>query len=589
MATGENFLTQLKGVVDPMTIFSHYISLKKAGARYRALCPFHNEKTPSFYASENGMFHCFGCGAGGDVIKFVMMMEHFDFKDCVQMLSQRYGIPLKFSSTGERKEKEELLDLMRKAADYYHNLLTTHESGQEALDYLEQRGVTRETIRRFQIGWAPASWSSLLDHFHKRDVSPSLLEKCGLVVPRQQEGHYDRYRSRIMIPIHDLQGNVIALGGRIFKGTGEEAKYMNSPETTIYSKSNHLFGLYFSKDAVQAKKSALMVEGYFDMILPFQAGHTNIVASLGTALTENQARLLRRYAEEVVLFYDPDTAGRSAVVRALPILLKENFVVRVGILPEGLDPDKYIRERGAEAFQGEIDQALRYNRFFLKMLEQKHDLNSPNGRMAASEEMIDLLNTIGNPFEYELVLKDFAHTVGISRNVLQDRSRKKHKGSVPALQSPVAEMSKKDDPEIQLLQILIVNPALGPTVFSELQAPDMEGLARADIFRQLQQLIGEEHALSSAEIIHAFSDEHKLQSQLASLTLDVELPAASMENARDKIRALQVLRDERRLARLNLEIEEAVKAHDEEALGRLLTHKQELGRELRGRKMEGSG
>src|SRR5262249_27059751 len=343
----------LKNVVDPMTIFTHYLSLKKTGNRFRALCPFHNEKTPSFYASDNGMFHCFGCGAGGDVIKFVMLMEHMDFKESINMLSQRYGIPLKFSSTGEKKEKEELSDLMRKAADYYHNLLTTHESGQEALDYLDQRGIERDTIRRFQLGWAPPGWNSLLDHFSKRDVSPALLEKCGLVIARQSEGYYDRYRSRIMIPIHDLQGNVIALGGRIFKGTNEDAKYLNSPETTLYSKSNQLFGLYFSKDAVQSKKFALLVEGYFDMIVPFQAGHNNIVASLGTSLTENQVRLLRRYTDQVVLFYDPDKAGRSAVLRAMPILLKENFTVRIAALPEGLDPDKFVRERGTEAFQQE--------------------------------------------------------------------------------------------------------------------------------------------------------------------------------------------------------------------------------------------
>lgn len=560
-----------------MTIFSHYLSLKKSGNRYRALCPFHNEKTPSFYASDNGMFHCFGCGSGGDVIKFVMLMEHFDFKECVQMLSQRYGIPLKFVSTGERKEKEDLLDLMRKAADYYHNLLTTHESGQEALDYLDQRGITRDTIRRFQLGWAPASWNSLIDHFQKREINPALLEKCGLIIPRQQEGYYDRYRSRIMIPIHDLQGNIIGLGGRIFKGTGDEAKYLNSPETPLYSKSNQLFGLYFSKDAIQQKKFALLVEGYFDMIIPFQAGHSNIAASLGTSLTESQVRLLRRYTDQVVLFYDPDTAGKSAVLRALPILLKENFSIKVARLPEGLDPDKYIRERGAEAFQQEIDTAVRYNKFYLLMLEQKHDLKSPAGRLEASEEVIDFLNTIGNPFEYELVLKDFAHAVGISRQVLQDRARRKQKGSAAsANQTP----DTNNDPEIQLLQILLQNPSIGPTVFTRMQAHDFDNLTHAHIFRYLQQMISEDHQLTSAEIIHSFSDE-KIQSFLTSLSLRDPIADVTIENAEDSITRMESIQKERLLARLTAQLEEAEKAKEEDKVNLLVAQIYELGRERR--------
>src|SRR4026209_326466 len=190
MANTENFLAQLKAVVDPLTIFSHYISLKKSGNRFKALCPFHSEKTPSFYAASNGMFHCFGCGMGGDVITFVMQMEKLDFRECIQLLSSRYGIPLKFATSGERKEKDEMFDLMRQACDFYHNLLINHESGKQALEYLEQRGITRDTIKRFQLGWAPASWNSLLEHFQKREVNTSLLEKCGLIAARQSEGHY---------------------------------------------------------------------------------------------------------------------------------------------------------------------------------------------------------------------------------------------------------------------------------------------------------------------------------------------------------------------------------------------------------------
>jgi len=581
MATGENFLAQLKAVVDPLTIFSGYLSLRKSGNRYKALCPFHNEKTPSFYASENGMFHCFGCGVGGDVIKFVMQMEKLDFKECIQLLSTRYGIPLKFSSTGERKEKDQLLDLMRQAAEFYHTLLTTHSSGEEALNYLEQRAVTRDTIRRFQIGWAPASWSSLLDHFQKRDVDPVLLEKCGLIIARQQEGYYDRYRSRVMVPIHDIHGNIIALGGRIFQGTGEEAKYLNSPETPIYSKSNHLFGLYFSKDHIQNAKLAVLVEGYFDMIMPFQAGQQNIVASLGTSLTENQARLLRRYTDRVVLFYDPDTAGKAAVLRALPILLHEDFLVHVAQLPSGLDPDKYIRERGLAAFQEEMDRAYRYDQLFLQNMSTAHDLNNAAGRLAATEELMGLLTAIRNPFERDQVMNRFASAFGVSSQVLQDHYRRKAKSTRTAAPS-VQEQQKMDEAERGLLQILLLDPEIAAMVLTEFEAQDFEDLSRADLFRQLEQIVLSSQIRNTAEIIHSFPTE--IQSFLTAMVLDGAAPTPSLEYARDWLHSIRMSRKERQRRRLDLEIEEARSSGDFEKVDQLLVQKLDLGRESKARR-----
>lgn len=531
--------------MDPLTVFGHYINLKKAGARYRALCPFHSEKTPSFYAGENGMFHCFGCGLGGDVIKFVMLIEKMDFKECIQLLSQRYGIPLKFSSTGERKEKEDLLDLMRQGADFYHNLLTSHESGKPALEYLEQRGVTRETIRKFQLGWAPNSWNALLEHFQKRDVPPALLEKCGLIVARQNsEGYYDRYRSRIMIPIHDIHGSIIALGGRIFLGTGEEAKYMNSPETPLYSKSNQLFGLYLAKENIQTKKFAILVEGYFDQIMPFQAGHDNIVASLGTSLTENQAKLLRRYCERIVIFYDPDTAGRAATLRAVPILLKEGFFVQSARLPEGQDPDQFVREQGALAFQAEIDRALAYDELFLQSLAEKHDLKTPGGKLAAADELIALLASISNPFEREQVMNRFASSTGISTQVLQDLFRRRQRGTSPTPKTKI-EMQKIPEPERHLLRIYLSSPEIAATVLPEMNQQDFDELVFLDIFRQIGE--GSDNLLSS------LPSEH--QNFLTSLILDQEAPEPSIEDARHWISALRQVRTERILRQMNLEIE----------------------------------
>ena len=258
------------------------------------------------------MFHCFGCGVGGDVIKFVMLMEKMDFKECIQLLSPRYGIPLKFTSAGDRKEKEELLDLMRQAADYYHNLLTTHATAKKALDYLEE---TRR-LPRHHPTISTRMGARCLEHaaraFSQKDVDPAMLEKCGLVVPRQSEGYYDRYRSRIIVPIHDIHGNIIGLGGRIFQGTGEEAKYLNSPETPVYSKSNPIIRSLSVERSHSGEEIRDSCGRLFRYDRAFSSGQKNMVASLGTSLTESQARLLRRYTDRVVLFYDPDTAGKSA-------------------------------------------------------------------------------------------------------------------------------------------------------------------------------------------------------------------------------------------------------------------------------------
>jgi DNA primase len=549
MASTENFLAQLKAVVDPLTIFSHYLSLKKSGNRFKALCPFHSEKTPSFYAASSGMFHCFGCGSGGDVITFVMQMEKLDFRECIQLLSSRYGIPLKFTTTGERKEKDDLLDLMRQATEFYHNLLTGHESGVSALHYLEERGITRETIKRFQLGWAPAGWTSLLEHFQKRDVNPALLEKCGLVAARQKEGYYDRYRSRIMIPIHDIHGNIIALGGRIFQGGGEEAKYVNSPESPIYSKSNQLFGLYFSKEHIQQKGFAILVEGYFDMIAPFQAGHPNIVASCGTSLTENQTRLLRRYTDRVVLFYDPDTAGKAAVMRALPILLRENFSISVATLPDGLDPDTFIRERGPEQFQNEINGALRYDQLLIRTLEQKHDLRSPTGKLAATEELMVFVEAIANPFERLEIANKFAQSIGVAPNLIHEQFRKVRKVSHLKSSAPPKTAA---DVEKSLLQIFCLDPLIAREVLAEFQEEDFEELSQPDLFRQLKELVNSEENLNSADLIHHFPAD--VQKRLTALIMESDLPDPSKESAMDwLVHFIRPSRNERRAKRLNLD------------------------------------
>jgi DNA primase len=555
MPNTENFLAQLKAVVDPLTIFSHYLSLKKSGNRFKALCPFHSEKTPSFYAASNGMFHCFGCGMGGDVITFVMQMEKMDFKECIQLLGSRYGIPLKFVTTGERKEKDELFDLMRQACDFYHNLLTNHESGKAPLEYLEQRGITRETIKRFQLGWAPASWNALQEHFQKREVNTGLLEKCGLLVARQREGHYDRYRSRIMIPIHDIHGNIIALGGRIFQGASEDAKYLNSPESPIYSKSHHLFGLYFSKEHIQEKGFAILVEGYFDMIVPFQAGHQNVAASCGTSLTEGQARLLRRYADRIIIFYDPDAAGKTAVLRALPILLRENFSVSVGALPAGLDPDTFVRERGPEEFQKEIERAVRYDDQLLQSLYQKHDMKTSTGKLAASEEIMNFLDAIPNAFERADLLRKFALAVNVDPELMHDQYRKLRKTA--QMKASIAPVKTIADIEKNLLRIFLLDPGIAKEVLPEFDEEDLNELPSKELFQALKEIILNSEEISTAELIHQLRPDN--QKELTGLIMAGEGPEPTKESALDWLHHfIRPYRKKRVVENLSLDDDEAL-------------------------------
>lgn len=526
------------------------------------------------------MFHCFGCGVGGDVVKFVMLMEKMDFKDCAALLSTRYGIPIRFASSGERKEKEELLHLMTQATEFYHNLLTATPEGKPALEYLDERGISRDTIKKFHLGWAPASWNSLLEHFQKRDVSAAVLEKCGLVVARQREGFYDRYRSRIMIPIRDIHGNVIALGGRLFGGQPDEAKYLNSPETSLYSKSNHLFGLYFSKEQIQQQNTALLVEGYFDMIIPYQAGVSNIVASLGTSLTDPQARLLRRYTDRIVILYDPDAAGQSAVMRALPILLKENFSIRVVHLPEGKDPDQLLREYGIDFFQQQLEKAITYDQLFLNTLVAKYDLRSPGGKLAATDDLIGLLSLMANPFEREQVMNHFASSLAVPVQLLQEQFRRRQKSGANT-QRQLTDQQKMNIAEKSLLQICLSDLAIARHLLAELTEEDLEEFSQPELFKILKDCLESLSDSSAAEVIHTFPADQ--QDFLTALILAADTPEPSLEYAQEWLRKIRAAKEERFLRQLDNEIEAARQRADNDTLNMLLLQKTHLRRKAQTR------
>ncbi len=360
----EDKIEEVRRRTDIVSLIGEYVTLKKAGKNFLGLCPFHREKTPSFTVSpDKQMFYCFGCSEGGNVFSFLMKLNHLTFPEAVRHLAGKVGVVIpERSMSPEEKDRYTLGEQIRRvnglAAEYFVRALQSPE-GEGAREYLRKRGIEAEAISTFRIGLAPEGWRHLLDFLDKKGIPPKLVEQAGLAIPRAGEGergHYDRFRGRLMIPIEDVDGHVIAFGGRVM-GAGEP-KYMNSPESPVYTKGNNLFGLSRTREAIRQAGFSLLVEGYFDLIALWGAGIQNVVATLGTALTRAQVDLLRRYAPRVAAVFDPDEAGRKALARSLELFLAGNVHAKAVILPDGHDPDDFVRTRGREKMEELVARAV---------------------------------------------------------------------------------------------------------------------------------------------------------------------------------------------------------------------------------------
>lgn len=350
---------------DIVQVVQQYVTLKRAGTNHKGLCPFHNEKTPSFNVStQKGIYKCFGCGAGGNVLSFLMEIEGWSFPEAVRQLAERNGIEIPEESDEEREEaqkrrdaKKAYLHVMELAQKYYEQNLWS-DAGRAARQYLAERGIDDETARVFGLGYAPEGWQNLLDHLARADVPPSWVERAGLALERRQGGgHYDRFRHRIIFPVVDIWGNTLAFGGRVLAANDEGPKYMNSAETKFYVKGKHLYGLHAAKKAIQQHEAAIVVEGNFDVVALYAQGIQNVVAPMGTALTEQQAALLARYTRKVAVAFDGDSAGQKATVRCLPAFEEAGIEARVVELHDGEDPDSFVRSHGPEKFNQLVERA----------------------------------------------------------------------------------------------------------------------------------------------------------------------------------------------------------------------------------------
>ena len=421
-------IEQIAAGNDIVEVIGSYFPLKRAGANFKALCPFHQEKTPSFTVSPSRQtFHCFGCGAGGSVFRFVMDYEHVDFPAAVRKLAARAGIAIveKRGAADEDRQYEtrrKLLKLHAEAAEWFHENLTKREIGELARKYLKQRGIMGEIAKRWQLGYAPDEWDAFGSWARGQGYDTRELVASGLVKTKDDDQtsnlnprtSYDRFRGRIIFPICNREGEVIAFSGRLLKEQEGAAKYLNSPETPLFRKGNVLFGLHKSKRALIEANSAIVCEGQLDLISLFEAGITNVVAPQGTAFTENQARILKRCAEEVVLCFDSDAAGAKAAERSLDALLENDFIVRVVELPPGEDPDSLVRREGKEAFEKRIAGARDFFDYLIERETANVDLTSLGAKMQVARTLAESVSRVHNPMMRGEIISKISARLAVS-------------------------------------------------------------------------------------------------------------------------------------------------------------------------------
>ncbi len=421
-AYSEEALSEIRARTDIVEVVSGYVQLKQSGNTYKGLCPFHTEKTPSFTVSrEKQLFYCFGCGAGGDVFSFVMKIENMGFRDAARMLAERAGVALVEDESPQakavREKRRRLYDCMETACRYYQSVFANSKEAQKARSYVKQRGLSEDTVKRFRLGYAPNAWDSTLLALQSKGFSHEELVSAGLIISSKSgKGYYDRFRGRVMFPITDVSGKVIGFGGRVLDGS--EPKYLNSPETQLFLKGRTVYGLAVAKDSIRRKSKAVSVEGYTDAIMCHHFGFTNVVATLGTALTIEQAETVSRYASEVIIAYDADSAGEAATLRGMDILQQVGASVKVAVLPVGEDPDSILRKHGREAWAKVLEDAKPLIDYKLYLIVSRTDIFKLDERVRAAKEAARVLAGVESDIERMEYAEKAARMLNVSYDAM---------------------------------------------------------------------------------------------------------------------------------------------------------------------------
>lgn len=566
-------IDQIRDANDIVDLISEYVPLKKRGKNYVGLCPFHVEKDPSFNViPTKQIFYCFGCQEGGNVIHFLMKHDKLGFVEAVKLLAKRAHIPLPRKDVD--KQKAETLDKLyyanQAANEYFLKNLFRETPGRVARQYLKKRGFDSETLKLFSLGFAPPDWEGLIRFAQAKGIEPKVLSQAGLAVAREEDaGYYDRFRNRITFPIFNLAEKIVGFGGRVLDDK-DEPKYLNSPETPIYQKGKILYGLNFSKDEIRQKGSAILVEGYVDLITLYQAGIKNVVASSGTAFTPDQARLLSRYAEKIFLFFDADTAGQSATFRSVDLLFSEGLEVFVISLEQGEDPDSFVRKFGKEAVGQKIQKASSFIDFKHESLGKDFGELSLREQETVIRDLAETAKRITDDIRKNLFVKKIAQTFKVDETAIFKLIGKKTSSAVHRPRSTVGkiqdESSLKGEEKIErgILRLLMEDKKLLRTTTAKLDSDDFSTPEHREIF----ELIKAEKKFSPASLMDKTDNEKtkELIAQIATLDLGPAEPSILLT---DHLKALNKLKTDKRMKTLKDDIKRALQEGDMEIADRL--------------------
>jgi DNA primase len=583
VAFPDSFVEEVRRTADIVRYISDHVSLRRTGASWKGLCPFHQEKTPSFNVrSEPPLFHCFGCGEGGDVFKFAMLHERVGFPEAVEMIARRFGVAVpenRFDGGPDRKAREEMLALLEAATQHFsHNLWTA--PGTRAREYLLGRGFKKETLERIRAGAAPDSWDDLLGSLRQK-FAPGVLLSAGLVLERQDKsGHYDRFRNRAIFPILNEGGKVVAFGARALDGS--EPKYLNSPETPVYQKGRTLYGLSWAKDAVRREGRIVLVEGYLDVARAIESGVAEVAATCGTALTTAHARLLRRFTESVVMNFDQDEAGQKASQRSAEALLEEALQVRVVELPAGEDPDSYLKSAGPEAYRQCLAGAPVYMQWLVRRAAGEHEVGNPQGKAAYLKALLPALLRIESAVERAAWLPLIVASGGLDERATEQELRraigaKRMGGSTPARAVPEAPAQARVGllpAEKWLLALMLEGREGVDDALDTLQDADLKGLRSEEVLRAAQGLRAGGRAVRAEALSEAVGEESRRMLR----EIAVDGPPTTGLTPADCVRELRCRPLEARMAEIQRDLGRASGA----AVEALLAEKLQLKRQMAG-------
>ena len=527
----ENILDDILNKTDIVELISSYFPLKHAGRNFKALCPFHNEKTPSFMVNpQKQIFHCFGCGRGGNAFGFLMEYERMDFPEAVRTLASKAGIALpQDSSSGKTTSLvSSLYKINGLARNFYKNILNS-PTGASALAYLKKRDINKETTQLFMLGLSLDKWDSLFNYLRSKSVSLTLMEKSGLFCSREGGGYYDRFRKRLIFPILDVKDRVIAFGARALTDEKDVAKYINSPESLIYVKGRHLYALNLTREEIRQKDCAVVVEGYFDCITTYQAGIRNVVASLGTSLTPDQIRLLKRYTRNVIMLYDSDQAGQDATLRSLDLFIQEAMNVRVAVLPPDFDPDSFLRKYGSAAFQNLISAAQGLFDYKLEILTSRYDTSKPEGKASVVQEMLISLSNFKDAVLQSEYVRRLAQRLDINEEALVIELRKMKDKKIYTTPDFIRGASLKVNPTERLLINLILRETeLIDRLKAVLCPDDFQDARIARVFSLICDLNSQGKAVQPSRLI-GYLNDRELTSLISELVAEDEPPQERTE------------------------------------------------------------